>query len=447
MKKHDSQFIPAQKDLARNQTGQRDDQGIYQPTTGQCSILNDPAFQAMFELNTELIEIKQAKVALVASMTDQESRLLEIENCQNAEIAEQEEKIKQQKDRILQQKRQVEDFQELVRDRYTLIEEPISSNDAKDEELDFEEPEISAEPIEEKKDYSKLKRTIIMILILIVVEIINILSQYQTMAEDMGIDQIILRSLGLTLLIGLPHFLSEKYRQAGLKLPLKITGLFVILLTITLVEPIILNHYYPPIIEAEELSFASSNEELTPQTTIATHPDWVGLVRKFEWLPTVIGLVVFTFLFGKEKKPKTEHQNLQTETNEPDPAEEKLSSAKELTEEEEILEEWRLLKQDLKLSNTRLAGMTSNLERLKSRTTDLQDFYDHLKYLKRKLQEILDQEKQVLMNRAGLVKEILAALKAYQAEYEYQLLANPAKRATISPEWPTDEDVINYFKA
>ncbi len=411
------------RDVGLDSTPIRKESGEYCWSNGQLEILNESEFKALSVNRLKLTQTNEAIQNLTNEILAFEAPAEALENegkgvlgVNQDEIDDQQNQLDHYKSALIQLDKDL-----LLRGYFPPEKKP----------LEVEEPQKAS-----KRPKISVKEVLGFLLTWIIGEVFMTYVQWNGLRDGRGIEDMIVRSISLGVVLFLIHLVGRYYKKEGRPIHMIFLGFSFVMLFTMLVGPLLLNEAYPPTEgftdTATQWSLQEQSDD-TPTETISTYPFWVNFYRKNDMLPGIFVFLFFVVMqtFAKKKvKPPTPILPLPVEAPDENNIEDRrLYYQQQIDLAERRLNELNALQQEAITPNTqRLNGILNELQVKQSELQQLKKEKDHL-----------------LMEIDLLLRTLTMHLNQYQTEYISVLKNDPVKALVIQPSWPNQEDLKAYY--
>lgn len=424
-------YNQALKDVNLDSIPKRNTNGTYIWSLGQENIINDSQYNRLREINIELKHIAEAKMQMLSQILTFQAPADELDRSSNKALSQ-----------LNYQLAEIEtDLSAIVLERNQLKRDLINrgymaKETADDPEIKTEEKKISSKSIFLKKFW----KVLFAFLIWFVLEVFMTAIQWNSLRDEKGTSDIIVRGLSLGILLGFFHLIA--HRNKIFKHPLHSAyQIFNIVMIATMMFlPPVLYQLYPSDFGATEASalWSLSDNAIVPENSLTDNlPFLVGFYRSNEWIPAGLSVIFFIFIFfglqHSEKKNivlKEEEQEVNKSMKIIKPAEIRLDFFKKEARELDIKKE----------------KLKKEIDNIVAKPFDILPIYQKVKALQNECWEIDKNATTLKAEIEAIISKLMLALREYEVEYKDVLKSNEIKSVFIKPEWPEKSDIINYFK-
>ncbi|MEJ2004749.1 MAG: hypothetical protein P8X57_07255 [Cyclobacteriaceae bacterium] len=309
------------------------------------------------------------------------------------------------------------------------------------------ENETPEQPSVKKKKTNRLSfREIIGFLsVWLIGEIFMTYVQWNTLRDGKGIEDMIIRSISLGVVLFLIHYVGRQFKTQRRPLQLIFLLFSFLMLFTMLIGPLLMQELYPPVAStvsgASEWSLDNSPANGEPEIT-DPYPFWVSFYRNNDMLPGIFVFLFFVIMqtFGRSAphtKPGEEKNELLTDNNTFRQTEGKMH----------IEERRKYYQQQIALAEKRLARLSGQqIEAVSPNTRRLQEILDELNNKHDAIVDLQHKKVDLEVQNDHLFRKLELQLNRYRIEFMNILNNDPVKSMVIRPEWPKREDLVNYFK-
>ncbi len=410
------------RDVGLESTPIREESGKYRWSNGQLKILNEDKYNKlsvnrlkMEHLDNSINDLSQEILAFEAP-----TEALEIEG--NGVINGDNEEIEEQQAQLLQFKTSLDQLdKDLVLRGYIPPEENVASDDAV--------------PPPKKVSSVTAKEIFGFLLIWLIGEVFMTYVQWNGLRDGRGIEDMIVRSISLGVVLFLIHLVGRFYKQESRHIHLVFLAFSFIMLFTMLLAPLLLNEAYPLMDEIDTSNQWSLQESIseTSEEVVSPYPFWVNFYRKNDMLPGIFVFLFFVIMqtFVKQK-PKVTPPLLPEIT--PEAGKNQIEERRQYFIQQIELIEHRLLE----LDQQQTKAVAPNTRRLQS-------ILDELQTKQGELEELKKEKDAMQMDNELLIRKLEMDLSHYQTEYMNVLKNDPVKALVVQPVWPTNQDIKTYF--
>jgi hypothetical protein len=420
-------YNQAQMDINLDSIPKRNKNGTYNWSLGQEKIINDSQYNRLREINLELKHLTEAKKHKLNQILTYQAPTDELDRNSNKAL-----------NQLNDQLTEIEtDLSAIVSERDQLKRDLINRGYMPKETVE------DAVKKEEKKKLSKYQTVIKFFKLLIVwliLEAFMTLIQVNSLRDEKGWLEIIIRGMSLGLMIIFFHVIAE--RNIKFKHPIHIIYqvFTVAMIFITMFLSPVLYHLYPTDFgTADTSALWSISESIIPIESSPTSnlPFFVSFYTKYDWIPAGLSSLFFIVIyFGLHFEEKKEPSEIIIETKETKP--------KQLVEPTDI--KLRYLETETKRFEFDRDRIKREIVDIEAKPIDILPIYQKVTTLQIECREIDKKVSTLEVESEVIISKLMLVLNNYEIEYRNILKNNEIKSSFIKPEWPVKEDIINFFK-
>ncbi len=419
-------YYEVQRDINLDSFPLRLQDGTYKPSHGQLKILNDSKYIRFREIAVEIKQFKERKRQILHNILVYQTPTDRLEQ----EAQEELKNLKIKLNRIeLELSEVLSEKNKLIRDLTNRGFFPKTNN-----------PELQTIKQDKRDTKGNFKKILGLVGIWLVLEVFMSLIQWSSLRAEKGIEDIIIRSLSLGVLLGFFHLISHK-NQITKRLIYRIyQGFNICMIAIMMFAPPVLYHIYPIDNTGGNIASAWSlteDNKMSMETQMSDTPSLVQLYRKNEWMPAGLSIVFFIVIYfgmqksGKNGKKEGKILNDEQETELIlEPAQERILF---LSQEEERL-------------NSEKGNIENSIKTIKEKPSDLIPL---LKKVENMQEECRGFDKKIAELNTEfdlLLSNLILVLDEYKVEFLNVLKNDEIKSVFINPIWPNKSDLVNHFK-
>ena len=427
-------YTIVQRDVGLDSTPLRKESGHYGWSNGQLEILNQPEFSNLGVNKVKLAQIDTSLKNLTEEILAFEAPAQALEQEGDGLLAGNQQEIDDQQAQLEQFRASLDQLDKdmLLRGYIPSTETPTSA------------PTGSPPPSPGKRSRVTAREVFGFLLIWLVGEIFMTYVQWNSLRDGRGIEDMIVRSVSLGVVLFLIHLVGRFFKRDGRPVQIVFLGFSFLMLFTMLLGPLVINEVYPPVVESPDIAAQWSLQDETvaaPTGDASPYPILVSFYRKNDMLPGILVFLFFVIMqtFAK-RKPRATPSNQAPEP----PSPEAEPSAK--TEKTQISEKRKYYLQQIDRIEKRLRELDEiqhkaiipNTRRLQGILDELQTKQDEMAALKMK-------KDQMLIENNQLLRKLEMHLNHYQTEYLNVLKNDPVKSLVVQPGWPTVQDLKAYF--
>ncbi len=417
-------YTTALRDVGLDSTPIRKESGEYCWSNGQLEILNQPEFK---ELSVNRLKIVQTDES-IQGLTDE---ILAFEAPTEALEHEGKGVLGVNQDDIDDQYNQLDQFKnalvQLDKDLMLRGYFPPESSRKVEEQIEapLKKPKVSG------------KEVLGFLLTWIIGEVFMTYVQWNGLRDGRGIEDMIVRSISLGVVLFLIHLVGRYYKKEGRPIHMIFLGFSFLMLFTMLVGPLLLNEAYPPLDSNQDTATQWSLQEDTaitePVEVDSPYPFWVNFYRKNDMLPGIFVFLFFVIMqtFAK-KKNMAKRPVVQLPLEEPD--ENNIEDRRQYYQQQIDIIEKRLKN----LHATQLNAITPNTQRLNG-------ILDELQAKQAKVMALKKDKDHLVMENDLLLRRLTMHLNQYQTEYTSVLKNDQVKALVVQPSWPSKQDLKDYY--
>lgn len=277
-----------------------------------------------------------------------------------------------------------------------------------------------------------------------VIEGFTYVTQIDSLRDVMSYEEVAARVLSMLVVLILFHVISHMARKRPSIIYRITLGFFLLMITTMMFAPTTVHYMYPSGTHdtaAEEWSFNEDAISSANSSPSVSNPTWVGLYRKMEWTPAALCILVFLIVFFVLPNPIFNQQN------QDNPEEHrKNEGAFTIQKDNPAKTVWQQLKNEVRGLLSKKETIEVQMKQHESSDPNIVLLLNKLESLKQNVDKIDQLIVSKKINREEHLKSLEADINDYRADYQDILAGDAVKSAILTPEWPTKNDVINYFK-
>lgn len=426
-------YTNVSRDVRLNNIPARHQDGSYMWSRGQLDILNDPQFNRVKDIQTEIRKASNQRESLLVEMLNMKNPVNRIEN--EGDIAVQNLKGEIEEEQI-QSKSRASELSQFDEDLFNrgiylnsdLVKSPIIQNKGEGKSLGFSRKSI-----------------ISFLLTWFLAEVFMTFVQWDALRDYKGIESLIVRSLSFAAVLFLIHLVPHAITTRTKYLYYSFLGFCMLMLVIMLFAPPLLYNIYPPDTDLqsvqEQWSF-NGDSNIVPQSTYSSYPLWVRFYRSYEVTPAILCLLLYILLMVYVKIQNRLHPENQINPKvESDSNPESNSMTDGLRQKRE-----QFLTRITECENSISRLKASAEDSLSSNTGRLKEILNFLQMNKEEILAMDNRISDLKVNMEWEVKNMERELDAYKTDYLDILRNDAVKTQFVNPEWPNRNDIINYYK-
>ena len=417
-------YTTVRRDVDLESTPNRNDDGSYSWSNGQLEILNQPDFGALRHNQVKIRQINnQIEVLNQEILTfDTPTNVLEQEgkgltHFNQAEIAEEKARLEGLKFKLSQLDKAM-----LKRGVIPPVNDP---------EPDIKQPKS-------KRRWIRWREVLGFFLIWLVGEIFMTYVQWHSLRDGKDIEDMIVRSLSLGVVLFLIHLVGKYYKKVKKPVYLIFLGFSFIMLLTMLIGPLLLNEAYPPL---EDTTSVADQWSLTDEVAepaiedVSPYPFWVNFYRNNDMLP---GIFVFLFFVIMQTFVKRAARSTEEEAS--------LVPLSPEAGTDEVANRRNYYLRQIKQSEDHLHRLNEAQQKaVGPNTNKLQNILAVLQKKQEDMQQLLRDNDHMIMSNELLLKQLELHLNKYKTEYLDVLKNDQVKGLVLQPSWPNTADLKTYF--
>lgn len=272
--------------------------------------------------------------------------------------------------------------------------------------------------------------------------------QWANLRDILSIEQVLFRSFEIGVLI--LFFKIVAYRRDHDSRPIyTIYMTFNILMVLVMIfVPPLLYHSFPfGELSASEIELSFTEEPIsgnqlvesnTPESEVDNIPAWADFFWNHQWIPSVLGLLfAFVVLFGLRSSSRKEDQK----------DSHFIDGQAQMSDDilEEIESNHQFLDQKEKNLKEVQVEILDKLAALDQNPAELSSILETMESLDAELMDIDSKTAEFKSEFDLLINDLEQELDEFKIEFMRLLKNDKVRHSTINPEWPTREDILNYF--
>lgn len=420
-------YEQAQKDVKLNSIPHRQSDGLYIPSQGQRKILNDHRYKDLRRNDIEIAHLVGQKNALVKDLLAYETPTTHLETSANEKKHILEIELEEVKTELALKEAELKRKKEDLFNRGVYLPKKDSTS----------KPTVQKD---NKPKERRWKKILSFLGIWLLLELFMTAIQWSSLRDNRSIDEILIRSLALGILLFFFHLISHLNKQQKRVIYSIYLGFDLLMIAVMMFAPPLLYHLYPvensvPNI-LTEWSISDNNVTDTNHTQIS-NPFWVEFYRANEWAPAGASLLFFIVIFFALPAPKDK----KTATTATQPQD----NIKDETESH--------IEQGISYMQEEISGLKTKRDELNmainSLDTNPGDLMNILKQLEAKRNESLQIDKRIAdlkVASEALVSDLERELNEYSVEFQDILKNDDVKSSFVAPEWQNRQDIFKYYK-
>ena len=419
-------YTIVQRDVGLDSTPLRNGAGQYLWSNGQLEILNQPAFNELCINKVKIAQVDSSIKNLSEEIQAFEAPTLALEQEGDGLLTSNQEEIEGKQAELDQFKASLEQL-----DKDMLLRGYIPPGEAPPPEKPVPEPK--------KRSRVTAKEILGFLLVWLIGEVFMTYVQWNGLRDDRGIEDMIVRSVSLGVVLFLIHLVGRSFKRDGQPVHMVFLAFSFLMLFTMLLGPLMLNEVYPPVEGSPDVASQWSLQDNTvaapaDTATPSPYPLWVSFYRKNDMLPGIFVFLFFvimqTFVKRKSKKPEPTQPPL------PSPG-----AVKTQVEEKRQYYQQQIVRTENRLQE--LQKIQGNA--VVPNTQRLQGILDELQVRQAEMISLKKEKDRLLMDNDQLLRKLEMHLNHYQTEYLNVLKNDPVKALVVQPSWPTTEDLKAYF--
>ncbi|MFN8289441.1 MAG: hypothetical protein U0U70_04245 [Chitinophagaceae bacterium] len=263
--------------------------------------------------------------------------------------------------------------------------------------------------------------------------------QYNGLRYDKSVESIVARSIAFAVVLFLIHLVAHWNKLRRRIIYMIFLGVSFFMVFCMLFLPLILNQLYPEASTqavTDQWSLNKTNVVAAPSHGSA-NPFWVDLYRKNDLIPGILSFLFFIIMTSFTKRGNKPPE----ETPAPQPEQ----PVNPIIDEVGKRRNYYLTK--IRQEKDKLARL-EDAQKLSSHssTETLHQIFRVLQEKQKKEQALTEERDQLVAARQILMNEVQSELAQYETEFREAINNDPVKSALINAGWPTEDDIINFYK-
>ncbi len=424
-------YTSALQDVGLDSTPVRNENGQYQWSNGQLEILNQDIYSGIRKNQLRIRQIEK-------SIRSSSGEILAFEDPVEALEKEGHELLSVDQDAIDDQRVQADQYKSLLYqlDRDMLIRGYIPPDESNSDDKSPEVKKIKPKGI-------TFREIIGFLSVWLIGEIFMTYVQWNTLRDGKGIEDMIIRSISLGVVLFLIHLVGRHFKRDRRPLQLVFLVFSFLMLFTMLLAPLLLQEAYPSdqlaISTGSEWSLDESAANSDPTTT-DVYPFWVSFYRNNDMLP---GILVFLFFVIMQTFGRTDQKLKLQKPEENTPAGESFLPA---DGKMQIEERRKYYKQQIARAEERLNKLAAKQnEAVAPNTKRLHEILDELNIKRSEMIDLQQKKSELEVQNDLLLRKLELQLNRYRTEFINVLNNDPVKSMVTRPDWPNRQDILMYF--
>lgn len=265
-------------------------------------------------------------------------------------------------------------------------------------------------------------------------EILLTAMQWSSLRDILSIEQMLFRSAEIGILILLYKIIAYK-RGSDPRVIYTIYMFFTItMVAIMVFGPPLLYYVFPFGGQSGAAGWSLNIETINNQLGPGNIPSWAQFMWEHQWIPAVLSVLgAIVLLFGLKPSKIISLPTIESNT---DTAKDSL---------QEILTKHQYLTNMENTTNEKLIETQRIIDEIDQNPIELSKILMSLESMNKDRMNCLGKIEGLKNERNNLITAIETEFTAFQHNYMRQLKNDNVLNAVMKPEWPTREDILNYF--